>query len=42
MTVPRNVTLAPTRALGTPKADVELAARTLLDRFRAGKAPRTR
>ena len=33
MTVLRNVTLAPTRALGTPKAQAEAAARELLARF---------
>jgi polar amino acid transport system ATP-binding protein len=33
MTVLRNVTLAPTKALGVPKAEAELAARELLDRF---------
>jgi polar amino acid transport system ATP-binding protein len=33
MTVLRNVTLAPTKALSIPKAEAEVAARELLDRF---------
>jgi polar amino acid transport system ATP-binding protein len=43
MTVLRNVTLAPTRALGLPRAEAEKEARQLLDRFglaaRAGEYP---
>jgi polar amino acid transport system ATP-binding protein len=43
MTVLRNVTLAPTRALGLPRAEAEAEARQLLDRFglaaRAGEYP---
>ena len=43
MTVLRNVTLAPTRALGLPRSEAEEEARQLLDRFglaaRAGEYP---